>query len=171
MTPCRKSAVASPTGTRRMSEVQDVFREYGEEYMRIQKPLPHVCKAIRAIAACRTAALGGHTDTCDECGHTKQSYNSCRNRHCPKCQALAKERWILAREAELLPVPYFHVVFTLPSELNEFVMRNRKIMLNLLFQAFVGQAAQSISDPLPSKATQLPRYPDEGRSEITFRCL
>ena len=130
-----------------MSEVQDVFREYGEEYMRIQKPLPHVCKAIREIAACRTAALGGHTDTCDECGHTKQSYNSCRNRHCPKCQALAKERWILAREAELLPVPYFHVVFTLPSELNELVMRNRKIMLNLLFQASSETVRELAADP------------------------
>lgn len=118
-----------------MPEIQDVFAEYGQPYIRKHHPPPNVCKAIRAITACRTSALGGHIDVCDECGHTKPSYNSCRNRHCPKCQALAKERWILARQAELLPVQYFHVVFTLPSELDEPVMQNRELMFNLLFKA------------------------------------
>lgn len=118
-----------------MPELQDIFQKYGKEYMNNHKLPPHVCKAIRAITACRTSILGGHMDVCDECGHTRPSYNSCRNRHCTKCQALAKEHWILAREAELLPVQYFHVVFTLPSELDELVMQNRKIMLNLLFKA------------------------------------
>jgi hypothetical protein len=118
-----------------MPELQDIFRLYGEAYLNEHPQPPHVWKAIRAIQNCRTAILGGHTDTCDECGYMKISYNSCRNRHCPKCQALAKEQWVMAREAELLPVTYFHVVFTLPQELSEFVIRNREIMFNLLFSA------------------------------------
>lgn len=96
---------------------------------------PHVHKAVRAIQNCRTAALGAHTDVCDECGYMKISYNSCRNRHCPKCQGLAKERWVMEREAELLPLPYFHVVFTLPDESNSLVMNNQTVLYNLLFKA------------------------------------
>jgi hypothetical protein len=117
-----------------MNEVQDVFRLYGEDYLQQNNPPPHVCKAVRDIRNCRTDALGGHVDTCDECGLVKNSYNSCRNRHCPKCQALTKEQWILDREAELLPVPYFHVVFTLPRELDQIVIHNREKMFNLLFK-------------------------------------
>ena len=117
-----------------MFEVQDIFNRYGNDLL-IDNPVPpHVHQAIRAIKNCRTATLGAHVDSC-ECGYTKISYNSCRNRHCPKCQALSKERWIMAREAELLPVPYFHVVFTLPAELNELVIHNRKSLFNLLFKA------------------------------------
>jgi len=118
-----------------MPEIQDVFRQYGDEYLNRFSPPPHVWKAVRAIQNCRTAALGGHMDACDECGYVKISYNSCRNRHCPKCQALSKERWLLDRENDLLPVGYFHVVFTLPEELNPFVMRNREKLFNLLFSA------------------------------------
>lgn len=118
-----------------MIEAQDVFREHGNEYLGKYHPPPHVQKAVRAISTCRTAEMGGHMDKCDECGYTHVSYNSCRNRHCPKCQALSKERWIMAREDELLPITYFHVVFTLPSELNEFVMQNRKDIFNLLLKA------------------------------------
>jgi len=118
-----------------MPEIQDIFRLYGEGHLNRVNPPPHVWKAARAIIDCRTAALGGHTDSCDECGFVKISYNSCRNRHCPKCQALTKERWVLDRETELLPVPYFHVVFTLPEELNQLVLPNREKMFNLLFSA------------------------------------
>jgi len=118
-----------------MPEIQDIFRLYGEAYLNQAKLPPHVWKAVRAIIDCRTAALGGHTDTCDECGFVKISYNSCRNRHCPKCQALTKERWVLDREAELLPVPYFHVVFTLPEELNHVVLQNSALLFNLLLTA------------------------------------
>ena len=118
-----------------MPEMQDIFKLYGDEYMCSHSLPPHVHKAVRAIQTCRTATLGGHSDICDECGFTKNSYNSCRNRHCPKCQALTKERWIMDREAELLPVPYFHVVFTLPEELNEVVIYNREKLFNLLFSA------------------------------------
>ena len=118
-----------------MYEVQDIFNQYGDEYLERIKPPPHIHKAVRAIQNCRTATLGGHVDECDECGFTKISYNSCRNRNCPKCQGLAKERWVMDREADLLPVQYFHVVFTLPEELNVIVMHNREILLNLLFKA------------------------------------
>ena len=120
-----------------MIEVQDIFREYGYEIIKKFNPPPHVQKAIRAIINCPTAELGGHMDTCDneECDYTHISYNSCRNRHCPKCQALAKEQWIMARQNELLPVPYFHVVFTLPSELDLVALQNQKVIYNLLLKA------------------------------------
>ncbi len=88
-----------------------------------------------AIERCRTSALGGHIDECDSCGHIKISYNSCRNRHCPKCQGLAREKWLIARERDLLPVGYFHIVFTIPDELNPLVLRNPKEMYSLLFKA------------------------------------
>jgi len=117
-----------------MIELQDIFNLYSDEYLSRNSAPPHVHKAIRAIRNCRTAAMGAHVDSC-ECGYTKISYNSCRNRHCPKCQALSKERWVMAREAELLPVPYFHVVFTLPQELNGLVIGNREKLFGLLFKA------------------------------------
>ncbi len=90
---------------------------------------------MQAIEDCRTAALGGHLEVCDHCGAEVARYHSCRNRHCPKCQTLAKERWVEARTAELLPVPYFHLVFTLPHEINPVAQGNPKVIYNLLFQA------------------------------------
>lgn len=129
-----------------MPEIQDVFRRYGDEYLNRWNPPPHVWKAVRAIQNCRTAALGGHTDICDECGYVKVSYNSCRNRHCPKCQALSKEQWIADRETELLPVGYFHVVFTLPEELNELCIHNRVSLFNLLFKASAETLKQLAKD-------------------------
>lgn len=90
---------------------------------------------MSAIEACRTSALGGHKDKCDTCGHIEISYNSCRNRHCPKCQTLRKEKWIEARGEDLLPIQYFHVVFTIPSELKPLVIMNQKVMYNLLFRS------------------------------------
>ena len=88
-----------------------------------------------ALERCRTAALGGHVDTCDECGHLRISYNSCRNRHCPKCQGINKEMFIIEQEELLLPVAYYHVVFTLPQELNALCLYNPKVMYGLLFEA------------------------------------
>ena len=90
---------------------------------------------MNALEKCRTASLGGHVDGCDKCGHIRISYNSCRNRHCPKCQVTNKERWIIARQQQLLPVSYFHAVFTLPQELNTWCMQYPKQMYNLLFAA------------------------------------
>jgi hypothetical protein len=118
-------------------EVADIFRLFGAAYRQVygtQMPLRQ-WRAMRAIGVCRTAVLGGHVEACDVCGAVRNSYNSCRNRHCPKCQCLAKERWIEDRKQDLLPVPYFHVVFTLPEELRPLALRNQKAVYNLLFKA------------------------------------
>jgi len=128
-------------------EAQDIFREFADEYISKYNPPLHVCKVISAIINCRTAALGAHIDTCTKCDFQRISYNSCRNRHCPKCQALAKEKWISARQAELLPVPYFHVVFTLPAELDIITMHNQSMMYNLLFKASAETLKELATDP------------------------
>ncbi len=118
-------------------EVADIFRQHGPDY-RNSHYMPHnQRRAMGAIEACRTSQLGGHKDKCDndECGHIEISYNSCRNRHCPKCQFLKKEQWIEARSEDLLPIQYFHVVFTIPAELKPLVLRNQRVMYNILFRA------------------------------------
>jgi hypothetical protein len=116
-------------------ELADLVRAHGDAYRATHRltRVQHV--ALRAIAACRTAVLGGHRETCEHCGATRITYNSCRNRHCPKCQTAAKERWLAARKAELLPVPYFHVVFTLPQALNALAQGNPRVIYMLLFRA------------------------------------
>ena len=116
-------------------EVGDIFRQFGSAYREIRRLPLHQLKAMSAIEKCRTAALGGHIDICEKCGYERISYNSCRNRHCPKCQSLVRERWVLARQQELLPISYFHVVFTLPDELNRLCLVNQKVMYDLLFRA------------------------------------
>ena len=111
------AACQRPAAARGGVELADIFRAYGESYRR-NHPLPvsHL-KVIEAVERCRTAALGGHIERCDSCGFERPAYNSCRNRHCPKCQWRAAQAWLEAREADLLPVPYFHVVFTLPAKI------------------------------------------------------
>ena len=132
---CHASAGARP---RVACELADVVRRYGAAYRDAHSlPWTHL-KVLRAIESCRTAALGGHREFCASCDYERYAYNSCRNRHCPKCQSLAKEQWLEARQAELLPVPYFHNVFTLPHQLNALILcheTNRRALLNLLFQA------------------------------------
>ncbi len=108
---------------------------------------------MRAIEVCRTAALGGHRDQCDNCGHLAISYNSCRNRHCPKCQTLRKEKWIEARSDDLLPIDYFHLVFTIPSGLNPLVSMNRKVMYDLLFRSVSETLMELSHDPKHLGAT------------------
>jgi hypothetical protein len=118
-------------------EVGDLFRAFGPAYREVhghEMPVRHQ-RVMRAIEICRTAELGGHVDQCDQCGALRISYNSCRNRHCPKCQSLDKERWLEAREEELLPTPYFHTVFTLPQEVRPLALRNQKVVYNLLFKS------------------------------------
>ena len=102
---------------------------------------------MAAIEDCRTPALGGHVETCDHCGASRSVYHSCRNRHCPKCQVLAKERWVEARCARLLPVPYFHVVFTLPHELNELARTHSRLLLDLLFRSAWATLRELAEDP------------------------
>lgn len=116
-------------------EVASIFGKYGKVYRQTHRLSMDQHKAMNAIEACRTSQLGGHIDQCDSCGHLRISYNSCRNRHCPKCQALAKERWLEARKAEVLPVKYFHIVFTLPHELHPIMRANEALTYNLLFKA------------------------------------
>jgi hypothetical protein len=113
----------------------DIFRQHGEAYRRSHRLPRHQLRLMRAIEICRTAALGGHVDKCGHCSYTRISYNSCRNRHCPKCQSLARARWLEQRKAELLPVEYFHVVFTLPAEVAALAFHNQKVIYNCLFRA------------------------------------
>jgi hypothetical protein len=118
-----------------MIEIQDIFNQHGDEY-REKHNLPHnILRTMGSIEYCRTAKMGGHADECDACGHVRISYNSCRNRHCPKCQTLAKERWIENRKEDLLPVGYFHVVFTIPEELNFITLLNQREMYSIFFMA------------------------------------
>jgi len=115
-------------------EVADVFREYGPDY-RAEHPLsPEQSKAMTAIEHCRTTALGGHVDQCDHCGHIEISYNSCRNRNCPKCRGSQRAAWVEARELELLPIQYFHIVLTLPHLLIPLARYNPHVLYGLLFQ-------------------------------------
>jgi len=108
-------------------------------------PIGH--KVFRAISQCRTAALGGHLEACDRCGHRRAVYHSCRNRHCPKCQALAQADWLAARRADLLPVDYFHVVFTLPHELCPLALYRPRVIYDLLFRAAADTLATFARDP------------------------
>jgi hypothetical protein len=129
-------------------EVADLLREQGDHFIGQNSWLNYQqLTVLRAITRCRTAALGGHLDQCVKCGHQAISYNSCRNRHCPKCQSQARQRWIEAREKELLPVPYFHVVFTLPQELNALCPGNARILYDLLFQCSAAAMLEIAANP------------------------
>ena len=116
-------------------ELADIVRAHGAAFCAGHRLCSVQHRAMRAIAACRTVALGGHVAECNHCGATHYTYHSCRNRHCPKCQTQASERWLAARCCELLPVPYFHLVFTLPHQLNALAQGNPAVIYALLFQA------------------------------------
>jgi Putative transposase/Transposase zinc-binding domain len=136
-------------------EVADIFRACGDAYRRAHRLPLHQLKTMRAIEVCRTAALGGHLEQCSACAYQRPVYNSCRNRHCPKCQALAKAKWLADRQSELLPVGYFHNVFTLPHELNPLVAANQAALYTLLFHA-VAQTLQAFAaDPQQGLGGQL----------------
>jgi hypothetical protein len=121
-------------------EVGDVFRLYGEQFRHQHKLPAHYRKTMFALQYCRTPAMGSHADTCDQCGHVRITNNSCRNRHCPKCQGLNRAKWVDKLACDLLPVRYFHIVFTIPSELNRLVLVNRECLYDILFTA----ASQSL---------------------------
>jgi hypothetical protein len=128
-------------------ELADVLRLYGDQYCREHRVPPSHRKVMQAIQLCRTAHLGGHMEQCDRCGFQRPAYNSCRNRHCPKCQALAKARWLQARRAELLPVGYFHTVFTLPHELGPLALYNKKVVYDILFRSASETLCEFAADP------------------------
>ena len=128
-------------------EVAEIGREYGEVF-RATHPVSHEqARVLRAIAQCRTAALGGHVEVCEACGTERVCYDSCRNRHCPKCQGAARAKWLAAEQALLLPVPYFHLVFTLPHTLNPLVRVNQRALYHLLFQAATQTLQEFARDP------------------------
>jgi hypothetical protein len=138
---------ASPAEARPTYEVAHIFRQYGAAF-RERHPLPSAQQRVMtAIGICRTAALGGHLEQCDHCGHQRPIDNSCRNRHCPKCQGLARARWLGDRQAELLPVGYFHNVFTLPHELNDLLAANQRLFYNLLFHSVAQTLQACAADP------------------------
>jgi len=124
--------MVAPEGRPRF-EVADVVRAHEDDLRRAHHPSAAQEAVLKHIAECRTAALGGHLEACDSCGHQRISYNSCRDRHCPKCQNTARAKWITERLQRLLPIPYFHVVFTIPAELNPLALRNKKAVFNILF--------------------------------------
>jgi hypothetical protein len=130
-------------------EVADIFRAAGPAYR--TSHAGHLSldklKVMSAIEHCRTAALGGHVDACEDCGHWRVSYNSCRNRHCPRCQGAAARTWLAEREADLLPVGYFHVVFTLPAEVADIALQNKAAVYGLLFQAASATMTTIAADP------------------------
>jgi hypothetical protein len=130
-------------------EVADIFRTAGPAYR--AGHAGHLSlgqlKVMSAIEACRTAALGGHVEACDDCGHWRIAYNSCRNRHCPKCQGAAARTWLAEREADLLPVGYFHIVFTLPAEIADIAWQNKAVVYDLLFRAAAETMLTIAADP------------------------
>jgi Putative transposase/Transposase zinc-binding domain len=130
-------------------EVADIFRRHGEAWRKANAGHLNLgqLRVMTAIEACRTAALGGHVERCEDCAHTRVAYNSCRNRHCPKCQGRAAAEWLAAREAELLPVPYFHVVFTLPAAIGAIAYQNKAKVYGLLFTATAEALTTIAADP------------------------
>jgi len=131
---CRESHAASS----QRCELADIVRRYADGYQRVHRLSTVQYKALRAIRNCRTAALGGHREYCETCGYETYRYHSCRNRHCPKCQSQQRDAWVEARISDLLPVPYFHQVFTIPHQLNPLILtgqRNQRALLKLLFDA------------------------------------
>lgn len=137
--------MSRPTGL----QLADIFRQHGADFLRTHSASlsPEQRRVMRAITSCRTAVLGGHVEECDRCGERRISDNSCRNRHCPKCQALTKAQWLAEREAELLPVTYYHVVFTLPEEMAAIALQNQRVVYDLLFQATAETLRRIAADP------------------------
>ena len=130
-------------------EVADVFRAHGAAWRKVNAGHLSLAqlKVMSAIETCRTAALGGHVERCEDCAHERISYNSCRNRHCPKCQAAAARQWLEDREAELLPVPYYHVVFTLPAAIGAVAIQNKAAVYDLLFRSAAETLTTIAADP------------------------
>ncbi len=155
MTPChqavqRQSAhhdIQHSPVRRPSPEVGHLFQQYGDRYLAGHRVSPMQAKVMRRLAACRTATLGGHVDACRECRTLRISYNSCRDRHCPKCNASKQAAWLESRLSRLLPVPYFHVVFTVPQQLHPLMLKNQRLLYNLLFKAASGTLLELSRNP------------------------
>src|SRR5258708_20020418 len=148
--------------SRPMLEVADIFRGQGAAWRKANAG--HVSlgqlKVMAAIENCRTAALGGHVERCEDCAHTRIAYNSCRNRHCPKCQAVAAKQWLAQRQAELLPVPYYHLVFTLPALAADIAFQNKTVVYDILFKASAEALMTTAAAPQhPAAPIALPALP------------
>src|SRR4051794_941065 len=143
------AAGLNPGVARTELEVADIIRHHGAAYRQSHAGTLNRAqlRVLRALEICRTATLGGHIDACDACGHTRISYNSCRNRHCPKCQAPARAEWLEARQADLLPVPYFHVVFTLPEPVAAIAFQNQRVVYDILFRTAAATLKTIAADP------------------------
>lgn len=130
-------------------EVADIFRRHGVAFRAVQgsRLSSDQRRAMAAIEACRTATLGGHVERCDDCGLVCVAYNSCRDRHCPKCQALARAQWLADRQADLLPVPYFHVVFTVPASVAAVALQNKAVVYDILLKAAAETIRLISADP------------------------
>jgi len=133
--------------TRPSLELASIFRQHGESYRNNHALSLEQLKPMHAIEICRTAALGGHVERCGHCQHQRIAYNSCRNRHCPKCQTVAREQWLERRKAELLPTTYYHLVFTLPPAIAELALQNKKSIYNILFSASAEALLTIARDP------------------------
>ena len=130
-------------------EVADVLAAHTDAFLKVHGDAVSLAKrrVLRDLVLCRTAALGGHLERCDDCGHERPAYDSCHNRHCPKCQAAARAQWLEARAADLLPVEYFHVVFTVPPAIAEIALQNKKVMYDILMRACAETIKQIAADP------------------------
>ena len=130
-------------------EPANIFRRYGPQYRQtLGATLSHAQRRVmRSIETCRTAALGGHVEQCEMCGHVRIAFNSCRDRHCPKCQSLARAQWLAARQMELLETEYFHVVFTIPQEIAAIAYQNKRVVYNILFRATAETLRTIAADP------------------------
>src|ERR1700748_1982771 len=130
-------------------EVADIFRRHGDAFRAAQgsRLSPDQRRVMAAIEVCRTAALGGHVEQCGDCGLVRIAYNSCRNRHCPKCQGLARAQWLADRQSEVLPVPYFHVVFTVAAPIAEIALHNKAVVYSILFTAAAETLRVIAADP------------------------
>jgi len=130
-------------------EVADIFRLHGPAYREAYRGMMSSMqrRVMHAIEVCRTAVLGGHVEECDRCGHRRIRYNSCGNRHCKKCQSLARAKWLEKHRAQLLPVPYFHVVFTVPAPLSSLALQNKMVVYSILFHAAAHALRRIAADP------------------------
>ena len=128
-------------------EVADVIRRFGEQLLAAGPVSPARRRVMRALIACRTSRLGGHVEACDACGYRRVAYNSCRNRHCPKCQGSRQAQWLEDRAKDLLPVEYFHVVFTMPAEIARIAQQNKRALYGILFAASAATLRTVAADP------------------------